>query len=90
MDVCGRVAAIFKILPVLVGFHGGARCAGRKHPTNRKKSANKPALPPACGVGKGWAPPQALWGTHSATGEAPFPTTALLLPRVPAINFLWC
>lgn len=41
MDVRGRVAAISKILPVLVSVHSGACCAGRKHPTRRKKSANR-------------------------------------------------
>lgn len=43
MDVWGTVAAICKILPVIVSFHSGACCAGRKHPTKRKKkkSTNK-------------------------------------------------
>lgn len=74
MDVCGRVAAIFKILPVLVSFHGGACCAGRKHPPTEKNPPANLHSPPACRVGKGWAPPQALQGMHSATSEAPLPT----------------
>lgn len=52
MDVCGRVAVIFKILPVLVSFHSSACCARRKHPSRRKKSANKTStVRPSCG---GW------------------------------------
>lgn len=59
MDVCERVAAIFKILPVLVSFHSGACCAGKKHPTKQEKYANKTStvrLFPGRGLGlaSGW------------------------------------
>ena len=73
MDVCGRVAVIFKILPAPVSFHSGACCAGRKHPTRRKKSANKTStVRPSCG---GWhqtgLPSASLCGPCAQPPEKP-------------------
>lgn len=53
MDVCGRVAAIFKILPVLVSFHSSACCEGRKLTTKRKKK-NLPTKPALSACPGGW------------------------------------
>lgn len=91
MDVCGRVAAIFKILPVLVSFHSGACCAGRKHPTKRKKSANKTSTVclPWWGLAQGRASSAGLGRTHTLPPVDPCPTLQRLLPYFPAIRFLW-
>lgn len=79
---------------MLVSFHSGACCAGRKHPTNRKKicQQNQHCPPVLWGVGAGWAPSLQIYVgralSHQCSPLSSHP--ALLLPQPAFQPFPFC